>query len=411
MTTYSYDRENRLISQNVDGNVTSFAYDGFGRKRRESRGVNPDVILNWDGDQMIVESSDLDPEAPSKAYYVADGVIYAENANLGSEKSRRDYAVDFLGSVTGLTAGSDASLSSVRRWSAYGKLLSGSSEPIGYFWTGNTGSRVYQSLGLNDNRARHYGRNIKQWITRDPLWPSELPYGYVNGNPVTRIDPNGEKGDCSGGPTKADIDKLSEIFKADYSSAVSSAINREPCCQNLMKLGGSTSGGFLLLPFQENSYASEMQRYLVRLVYCINCIETGLNPGNCKGQHGNVSSSAQGIFGFLDGTWSAVSGGQSFTGSLDQQLKYGVKLLCFEMCRRTPGCFCKSIPGIANMPKPSSGDLTGNPSPRKFKHPLPSNQWPYMPGGSDEGKYDSPERFRDCMKLNGGTLFPPSPKK
>ena len=192
MTTYSYDHENRLISQNVDGNVTSFAYDGFGRKRRESRGVNPDVILNWDGDQMIVESSDLDPEAPSKAYYVADGVIYAENANLGSEKSRRDYAVDYLGSVTGLTAGSDASLSSVRRWSAYGKLLSGSSEPIGYFWTGNTGSRVYQSLGLNDNRARHYGRNIKQWITRDPLWPSELPYTYVGGNPVTRIDPSGE---------------------------------------------------------------------------------------------------------------------------------------------------------------------------------------------------------------------------
>jgi RHS repeat-associated protein len=193
MTTYSYDRENRLISQNVDGNVTSFAYDGFGRKRRESRGVNPDVILNWDGDQMIVESSDLDPEAPSKAYYVADGVIYAENANLGSRRSRRDYAVDFLGSVTGLTD-SDASLSSVRRWSAYGKLLSGSSEPIGYFWTGNTGSRVYQSLGLNDNRARHYGRNIKQWITRDPLWPSELPYAYVGGNPVTLIDPNGRAG-------------------------------------------------------------------------------------------------------------------------------------------------------------------------------------------------------------------------
>ncbi len=191
MTTYSYDRENRLISQNVDGNVTSFAYDGFGRKRRESRGVNPDVILNWDGDQMIVESSDLDPEAPSKAYYVAEGVIYAENANLGSRRSRRDYAVDFLGSVTGLTD-SDASLSSVRRWSAYGKLLSGSAEPIGYFWTGNTGSRVYQSLGLNDNRARHFGRNIKQWITRDPLWPSELPYAYVGGNPVTRIDPSGE---------------------------------------------------------------------------------------------------------------------------------------------------------------------------------------------------------------------------
>ncbi len=95
--------------------------------------------------------------------------------------------------MSGLTD-SDAGISSVRRWSAYGKLLSGSAEPIGYFWTGNTGSRVYQSLGLNDNRARHYGRNIKQWITRDPLWPSELPYAYVGGNPVTTIDPSGRFG-------------------------------------------------------------------------------------------------------------------------------------------------------------------------------------------------------------------------
>jgi RHS repeat-associated protein len=233
MTTYSYDRENRLISQNVDGNVTSFAYDGFGRKRRESRGVNPDVILNWDGDQMIVESSDLDPEAPSKAYYVADGVIYAENANLGSRRSRRDYAVDYLGSVTGLTD-SDASLSSVRRWSGYGKLLSGSSEPIGYFWTGNTGSRVYQSLGLNDNRARHYGRNIKQWITRDPLWPSELPYAYVGGNPVTRIDPNGKAFWMPANLTQAEknfirkvLKDLSKIKIENYIDSLINCIERE----------------------------------------------------------------------------------------------------------------------------------------------------------------------------------------
>jgi RHS repeat-associated protein len=239
MTTYSYDRENRLISQNVDGNVTSFAYDGFGRKRRESRGVNPDVILNWDGDQMIVESSDLDPEAPSKAYYVADGVIYAENANLGSEKSRRDYAVDYLGSVTGLTAGSDASLSSVRRWSAYGKLLSGSSEPIGYFWTGNTGSRVHQSLGLNDNRARHYGRNIKQWITRDPLWPSELPYAYVGGNPVTWIDPSGKFGlsfgsDC-GQDRRDAINMAMNHICVRFRQAITDCLTEESCTNDLSK--------------------------------------------------------------------------------------------------------------------------------------------------------------------------------
>jgi type VI secretion system secreted protein VgrG len=278
MTTYSYDRENRLISQNVDGNVTSFAYDGFGRKRRESRGVNPDVILNWDGDQMIVESSDLDPEAPSKAYYVADGVIYAENANLGSEKSRRDYAVDFLGSVTGLTAGSDSSLSSVRRWSAYGKLLSGSSEPIGYFWTGNTGSRVYQSLGLNDNRARHYGRNIKQWITRDPLWPSELPYTYVGGNPVTTIDPSGmcsiSTVPCSG----SNFQEASKQCKKLHGTSVEWCVTTTIKCPCLPSLSWSTRGCFK----KKSGRCTEKEQQLLQSMVSSACKNKPGRPTKCS---------------------------------------------------------------------------------------------------------------------------------
>ena len=40
-------------------------------------------------------------------------------------------------------------------------------------------------------RARHYRPNLTQWQTQDPLWPSELAFGYVNGNPTRYVDYSG----------------------------------------------------------------------------------------------------------------------------------------------------------------------------------------------------------------------------
>jgi len=62
----------------------------------------------------------------------------------------------------------------------------------GYGYTGNTGSRHLGILLAEQyNRRRIFTTWFKQWITRDPLWPEELAYGYVNGNPTTWIDPRG----------------------------------------------------------------------------------------------------------------------------------------------------------------------------------------------------------------------------
>src|SRR5271165_1638904 len=38
---------------------------------------------------------------------------------------------------------------------------------------------------------RHYGSQQGQWTAVDPLWPDQLPYGYVNGSPVTWSAPAG----------------------------------------------------------------------------------------------------------------------------------------------------------------------------------------------------------------------------
>lgn len=83
------------------------------------------------------------------------------------------------------------------RYKPYGAKLSGGTVGLGFFWTGNTGSR---STGLKYaelyNRARHYSSTTRQWITRDPLWPTEHAYGYVRGNPVLYIDYSGMAPPC-----------------------------------------------------------------------------------------------------------------------------------------------------------------------------------------------------------------------
>jgi RHS repeat-associated protein len=106
---------------------------------------------------------------------------------------RTDYLVDYLGSVTGETyANGDAGEDS--RYKPYGGLQSGQ-QPHDFGWTGNTGSVFTRIVHAQQyNRARHYASSLRRWTTRDPMWPEESPYAYVNGNPVRWIDPSGYSG-------------------------------------------------------------------------------------------------------------------------------------------------------------------------------------------------------------------------
>ena len=127
--------------------------------------------------------------------------VEVANAMLGEldptdSQSRVDYMVDFLGSVTGSTDKNGGLLGSDRRYKPFGEVLSGDPvKPLNFAWTGNTGSMHTGMLYSEQyNRARHYSTTTNIWTTRDPLWPSEHAYGYVNGNPVMWVDPNGNGG-------------------------------------------------------------------------------------------------------------------------------------------------------------------------------------------------------------------------
>ncbi|MBN8689981.1 MAG: hypothetical protein J0L72_04215 [Armatimonadetes bacterium] len=191
---FVYDTENRLIfysSESNPGVETTMVYNAFGQKKRET---NPgsDTLFTWDGDDYYgFADAANDPENAVKIFIGDRGTMLGE-FNPADSQSRMDYVVDFLGSVTGQT-NKKGDLGSERRFKPFGELLSGDSvKPLDFAWTGNTGS-MHTGLLYSEqyNRARHYSTTTNIWTTRDPLWPSEHPYGYVSGNPVTRLDPSG----------------------------------------------------------------------------------------------------------------------------------------------------------------------------------------------------------------------------
>jgi len=194
-TTLTYDKENRLISipdPDLSGALVTLTYDAFGYLREENFDGDINEVY-WLGDNYLGERSDPTPTGQLTNLYLSlDGMIMGETLDPFGTNVWMDYLVDFLGSVTGQVDGGGTA-SNFRRYKPLGPLLSGASVPRqGYGYTGNTGSRHLGILLAEQyNRRRIFTTWFKQWITRDPLWPEELAYGYVNGNPTTWVDPRG----------------------------------------------------------------------------------------------------------------------------------------------------------------------------------------------------------------------------
>ena len=126
---------------------------------------------------------------PTKTYYSVAGEIIAEETG----GVRTDYITDALGSIVA-TVDSSQAVVNTYRYKPYGALLAktGTGADPRFLWTGNTGSRTTNlNRAEQYNRARHYSSKLGQWISKDPLWPSEWAYAYVRGRVVSGIDPHG----------------------------------------------------------------------------------------------------------------------------------------------------------------------------------------------------------------------------
>jgi hypothetical protein len=127
-----------------------------------------------------------------KNFYTVNGKIRGQQV-VGAVDGQ-DYMLDASGNVVGVYQGDYMYANAA--YDGFGNVLDSWNmstftnftwgEGYGYRQTGLAYSSVYV-------RARHYSNMDAGWTTRDPLWPSEMPYGYVHGRVPGSVDPSGEK--------------------------------------------------------------------------------------------------------------------------------------------------------------------------------------------------------------------------
>lgn len=182
-TQYLWDARDRLTAITGPGIAATFQYDTLGR--RVAKIVNGQTVRYvYDRQQAIGEISDQAADAALLTGLAIDEVIarYSQTGN-------RTYLTDALGSVIAQT-NDDRSLRNFYAYTPYGESQAQGDDlgnPIQFTARENDGT------GLYFYRARYYDPVLKQFISEDPAGVAAglNPYMYVDGNPVSFIDPLG----------------------------------------------------------------------------------------------------------------------------------------------------------------------------------------------------------------------------
>lgn len=125
--------------------------------------------------------------------------ISNEMVGQATGDSSLTYLTDALSSINKVVD-SDGSVQGTQYYQPFGGVesVSGAWSNIHFGWVGAKGYRTYE-YGVYV-RARHYLPTLGSWTSRDGLWPLELPYSYVNGNPTSQTDPSGYVAVAIGAP-------------------------------------------------------------------------------------------------------------------------------------------------------------------------------------------------------------------
>lgn len=230
--TYTYDPKHPHAVKHVPGET--FGYDAVGNQTARPGGISvtytpfdlPKTItkggkttsLGYDGDQKRIRKT----SATSETLYFGDifeqvtsavGVIerrfyvhsperaIAVVTHGGAEPGKRFFHVDHLGSIDVITK-EDGSIAERRSYDAYGARRNPEwGGPGGVtsskITKGFTGHEEDDELGLVNMRGRIFDPRLARFTTTDPvianIWNGQTlnRYGYVNGNPLTFVDPTG----------------------------------------------------------------------------------------------------------------------------------------------------------------------------------------------------------------------------
>lgn len=185
MAEFTYDCRNRLVSA---GGVT-YAYDA--ENQRISKTAN-DIKTSFVIDTSGALSRILTQETAGVTTYYVYGTGLISQEQDGKELY---YHFNNIGSTEAVTD-SDGTIVETYQYGPYGELTSKNKCGILFLYNGEYGVATDEN-GLYYMRARYYNPEIKRFINQDVVIgsiaesPSMNRYAYVQGNPISLVDPFG----------------------------------------------------------------------------------------------------------------------------------------------------------------------------------------------------------------------------
>ena len=184
VTSYTWDSRDRLRTITGPDVNAAFDYDVLGRRTtRTVNGVTTTFV--YDGVQAIGQTKDGIQTSLFTGLQIDEVIAtYAASAN-------RTMLTDALGSVIAETK-DDQSTATRREYTPFGQgTQSGEASANDSQYTG----RENDGTGLYFYRARYYDAQLKRFVSQDPIGLSGgiNEYEYVDGNPVSNVDPLGLK--------------------------------------------------------------------------------------------------------------------------------------------------------------------------------------------------------------------------
>jgi len=182
-TAFTWDTRNRLTGITAPGLAASFQYDPLGR--RIERTVNGETTSYlYDGVQAIGEVR------AGQATALLTGLSIDEAIARYASAGRLTQLTDQLGSVI-RQINEAGGTQSATAYSPYGEAsTSGDDQGNSTEYTG----RENDGTGLYFYRARYFDPVLKRFVSEDPIGVAGgiNLYAYVGGNPVALVDPTGE---------------------------------------------------------------------------------------------------------------------------------------------------------------------------------------------------------------------------
>jgi RHS repeat-associated protein len=209
--TYTYDIENRLVTE-VNGTVTvSLIYDPLGRLyevlKKTGTQTNSDTLFLYDGDALALEYDNTKANPPVINRYVHgsnaaadDPLVWYQGVNLNSKNWLHS---DHLGSIVAVTDGSNGHVTP-NRYDEYGipqHDAQGVNTNSGRFQY--TGQAWIDEVGMYYYKARFYSARLGRFMQTDPVGyqGGVNLYAYADDDPTDRNDPTGLY-DCNTAETR-----------------------------------------------------------------------------------------------------------------------------------------------------------------------------------------------------------------